>query len=380
MNYGVLFALLLVMCGATQARQGTDAEPCLSNVGGNPDLTIQNCTAAILSGQLTDAELSTLYEVRGNAYSAKNDFEHAIDDLGQAITLLPGNAQAYADRGVDYNRSREYDLAIADLSRAIELAPETAEAWNARGIAYSYKKDYDHARSDFDEAIRRMPEFAIAYYNRGNLHYAQQDFDLAIADFTDAVRLNPEYASAYYNRGNAQADKREYAKAIADYGEALRFRPDDPDILSARGILQFCLGNAKSALSDETRSFQMDPTDAYAALWLYLVELRNGKNARAELAKNSITFEMTEWPWPAVQLFLGKSSPAEVLAAANQAPPDDLKGQQCEANFFVGEYELLRGNRAAARTRFEATLATGLTTYYEYLAAETELTKLKRVQ
>ncbi len=380
-KYGAaLLLLLLVTCGAAQARQGSDAERCLSNLDNNPDVTIQNCTAAILSAQLTDAGLAAAYESRGGAYVNKNDFDHAIEDFNQAVGLAPDDPHAFGDRGFVYNRTRQYDLAIADLTRAIEIDPAAAEAWDARGIAYSYKKDYDHALPDYNEAIRLMPDYSNAYYNRGTAHYFRKDFDEAIADYTSAIEMNPDYAQAYYNRGNALADKREYIKAIADYTEALRIRPGDAETLGARGILRLCLGDFKTALADEVKSYELDPTDEYASIWLYVVQRRNKLSGRAELAKNSTGFDKGSWPWPVVQLYLGKLSPAEVLAAAGKGNPEDLAGQKCEADFFVGEYELFAGNRATARVHFQATVDSGLTSYYEYIAAQTELASLKGSQ
>jgi lipoprotein NlpI len=375
-TWGAMLVLPLLLCGAVGAQESTDAARCLSGLGGNSDQVIQNCTVAILSGQLTDAGLAAAYESRGSAYSDKNDFDHAIEDFTQAITLAPNDPRAFGDRGFAYNRKRQYDLAIADLSRAIEIDPQAAEAWGARAIAYSYKKDFDHALPDYDEAIRLMPDYANAYYNRGTAHYFHKDFDQAIADYTNAIEMNPDYAQAYYNRGNAYADEKQYAKAIDDYTQSLRIRPDDAETLGARGILRMCLGDFKMALADEVRSYQLDPTDEYAAIWLYVVQRRNHLSGRAELAKNSAGFDQRDWPWPVVQLDLGKLPPAAVMAAAGQGKADDLPGQQCEADFFVGEYELLAGNRAAARMHFQAAIDSGLTNYYEYISAQTELAAL----
>ena len=61
---------------------------------------------------------------RGNAYTAKGDYDRAIQDFDQSIKLNPTYAKPFNNRGVAYLRKGEYDLAIKAFDEAIKLNPE----------------------------------------------------------------------------------------------------------------------------------------------------------------------------------------------------------------------------------------------------------------
>lgn len=97
---------------------------------------------------------------------------------------------------------------------------------------------------------------------------------------------------------------------------------------------------------------QKKPRDTYSALWLYLAQSRSGnKEASQELETNAAKFKQSDWPFPAIQLFLRQRSPEATLAWAEQ--PDDA----CEEQFYIGEWHLLRGDHSAAKEALQATAA-----------------------
>jgi tetratricopeptide (TPR) repeat protein len=114
--------------------------------GVTPDLVIDACTAIIQSDQKSKEELAAAFANRGYVYRNKRDYDHAIQDLDQAIKLDPNNALAFTNRGEAYANKREYDHAIQDLDQAIRLDPNNARALNDRGGA-----------QDYDQAIRLDP-------------------------------------------------------------------------------------------------------------------------------------------------------------------------------------------------------------------------------
>ena len=71
-----------------------------------------------------------------------------------------------------------------------------------------------------------------------------------------------------------------------------------------------------------------------------------------------------------IQLFLGQSTVEAILAAPTKA------GDRCEAQFYAGEWYLMRGDRAAATERLKTAAETCPKTYSEYGAALAELKRL----
>src|SRR6201999_3252668 len=84
---------------------------------------------------------------------------------------------------------------------------------------------------------------------------------------------------------------------------------------------------------------ELNPKDAYAALWLDLAERRN--NAPSHLAETAKQLDMTVWPAPVIRQFLGQLNAEQTFAAAFDIDPRTKTAQTCEANFYTGELALL---------------------------------------
>ena len=64
-----------------------------------------------------------------------------------------------------------------------------------------------------------------------------------------------------------------------------------------------------------------------------------------------------------IELYLGKLSPSEIFSAA--AKPEE----QCEAQFNIGEWNLLHGDRAGAATALRMVADSCLKLFFEYVGA-----------
>ena len=136
------------------------------------------------------------------------------------------------------------------------------------------------------------------------------------------------------------------------------------------GVTRYEAGDFKGASADLLRSMETDE-DAYAMLYRFLARSRAGEAAEAELEANARRLKTEEWPFAVTELYLGKRSPAATLAAA--ATPE----QKCEAQFYLGQWQVVKGNRADAETALRAAVDTCPKTFVEYRAAVAELKRLK---
>ena len=77
-------------------------------------------------------------------------------------------------------------------------------------------------------------------------------------------------------------------------------------------------------------------------------------------------------------MFLGETTPADVLAAAaNDPDPVTRNGQLCEAHFYSGQYALQQGDKPEATRLFRLAAAGCSHEFVEGAAANSELAALE---
>jgi len=165
----------------------------------------------------------------------QGNYDTAISEFTEAITLDPKLSEAFLYRARTYHIMHDVDHAIADYTEAIRLDPNLSAAYLLRGSLHPIDDD-ESAIADYTEALRIDPNLSEAYIYRGNLYlYYRQDYDRAVADFETAFELDPDgadyryqLANAYFYRGNNYNNQdKDYARAIADFEAAVELEPDE---------------------------------------------------------------------------------------------------------------------------------------------------------
>lgn len=144
---------------------------------------------------------AAVHYFRGISLAIKGQYDKAISEYNQAISLNPTFASAYTSRGVAYAQDGgQYDQAISDFSKAIEISPQFAKAYKDRGFAYSKKGQYDQAISDYGKALEIHPGYADAYFNRAVAHYSKGEYEKAWSDVHKVeslgLQVNPGFIDA----------------------------------------------------------------------------------------------------------------------------------------------------------------------------------------
>jgi lipoprotein NlpI len=213
-------------------------------------------------------------------------------------------------------------------------------------MVYEGKGDLDRAIADYSEAIRLDPEFVSALRNRGDVYRLKGEFDRAIEDYSGAIRLDPKYVVAFVGRGDAYRKKGDYDHAIPDYTEVIRLDPENAGGYEKRGKTNFLKGDFTAAATDLLRANLADSADSM--LWLYLARRHSGQDGAAELSANAARLKSKNWPYQIIDFYLGRRSADEMLSEGPEP------GERCEAHFFLGEWQLLGGNKTDAKSAFQA--------------------------
>jgi lipoprotein NlpI len=203
-------------------------------------------------------------------------------------------------------------LACATVASASGLDDANA------GLAAAQRGEYDEALRLYSSALAAgdMSPFNVmlAYHNRGNTYQSKGDYKRAIVEYDMAIKLQPEYAEAYFARGRAHFALAQFAAAVTNFRQSLK----------------------------------LEPADAYSVLWLHLARNRSGTADAGEFSRNAATLDRTIWPGPLLDLYLGNTTGQQVRLASTKGDAAAQKETRCEAAFYIGEYQLLAKNPAAA--------------------------------
>ena len=312
-------------------------------------------------------------------------------DIDDAVTRIEATIGAYKEtpsrdaflavlawrRGNGFVKRDDNDRALGLYDTALRLAPDNAQFFNSRGDLFFAKAQYDRAIADYDEAIRHNAGYTTALNNRGNAYHEKGDDERAQRDYDEAITRNPEFALAYNNRANLLARQGQLDRAMADYDEALRLAPKFRLAMANRGRVRFYLATYGPAAADLAAALSLKADDAYTVLWLYLARSRAGQPATDALRADAAALDRNSWPWPVVAAFLGEKDMASLLSAARTGDEESQKGQQCEADFYLGAKAASEGDRSAASDLLRQAHAICPASFIETAAARFELARLQ---
>jgi len=340
------------------------------------DALIAACTGVIAGDRGPTRDLAWAYDNRGLAYASKGQYDRAIQDYNVAISLDPSDANAYNNRGDAFHRKRQLELAIEDYDRAILIDPKLARAFNNRGNAYFDEGRTERAIEDYDEAVALDTNYAIAFNNRGFAYLDLGQTDRAINDFDRAIAIVPNLALAFKNRGIAYSNCGSFDRAKLDFDQAIALDPQDTDAVVWRGIAQLVAGRFSEAAADFGEVVQRDPSNAYGILWLHLSRSGPKSDDLERLKLHVARLDGDQWPVPVLEYYLGQISLEEVYAAALRDDAKPVSARTCEADFYVGEFELMRGRNQTAIPLLHDALLSCPKHSREHLMAEAELKRL----
>jgi lipoprotein NlpI len=304
------------------------------------------CTELITGGKLTGPQLSAAYVFRGKANAGRRQLDAAIADFTAALKIDSRAADAFYNRGAAHHLIGRYDLALAVFGKVLELAPNDADTLFYRARIYARQGRDAAAIEDLTAVLKASPADPDSLDARSALDIQTGAFDAAIADLSALMKAMPKLAEPYYNRGRAYFLKGDFAAAAKDFDTAMAKRDGNP----------------------------------YAALRLYLAKARLAKaGAKADakpLEAAAEKFDPEQWPLPIAAFILGKISEPELLQAIQVTDAAAAKALACETHYYLGELALAKGDKAAAKTHFQAAIAGAARSSIEFVDATIELKRL----
>jgi len=328
---------------------------------------------------------SSAYLLMGRIAGLKGQPEEAIKDFDKVIEIDPGSIQAYVNRGIAKEKENDFDGAINDFTTALLKGPDSPfYIFRDRATAESRIGNLDDALFDLDSAIALKGDYTNAYFLRGGILREKGEYTAAIASYSVMIGLDTNVIAGFDCRGQAKMQAGDIAGAKADYDTAIKLGPDNSRANLAYANFNFDLQKRDVALKYYQKAVDLkgDGKD-YANFRLWITRVQNGDGEAATQALNQyllhrVNSKTDDWP-PRIGRFLtGLITETEFLKVAKSENEHIRRQHECEAYFYIGEKQLIQGEKENAKKSFMKCLATKIRNYDEYVSATFELKNLEK--
>jgi tetratricopeptide (TPR) repeat protein len=204
-----------------------------------------------------------------------------------------------------------------------------------------------------------------------------RQFREAIATFTRGLALAPDNPTLLRWRGHRYLSVREMDRAREDLTRGLRLDSTNYGILYHLGIVRFADGDFEGAARAFASAQPRAPNPgelAGATDWLWMALARAGKHAEAKamLDRRPDSLPVSNAYTQRLRLYRGEIGPAAVIT-----PADTTDVAAATLSYGVGNWYLVRGDTARARTWFERSVSSGGWPAFGFILSEVELRRLR---
>ena len=146
--------------------------------------------------------------------------------------------------------------------------------------------------------------------------------------------------------------------------------------MARRRDSRFDLNKLVEARLDFDRAHEIDRTDPYPVLWRAILDFETSGIASPTFKDAALTMDQGKWPWPICCSDPGQSSMEETDRAARTGDPSKISGQECEANFYIGQKLSSMKDVADGRRRLAAAVGDRPGAFLESTEARIALSRL----
>jgi tetratricopeptide (TPR) repeat protein len=258
-----------------------------------------------------------------------------------ALAVRPNNAGTYLNRGIALRKAREWDGAVADLHQALTLAPLFAAAHNELFATLKSRGDVDGTLTACRRAVDLLPEHAPSYLNLGIALDDKGDVEGAITAYRRAIALWPQFAEAHSNLGLSLLARGDKEAALAAQHRAVAAGPKLPDPHVNLAFALLAREDPEGALAAAARAVRLGPNRAGTYFPLsHVLKARGDAEGRIAALRRALDLD-PEYPRAHFNLGLALQARGDhqgAIAAFRRAL--DL-----EPRFALGHYNLGRALR-----------------------------------
>ena len=252
------------------------------------------------------------------------------------------SVQYRSPAGVEYRSLPDTD-AIKSARPALAADPKNIARVVDLGVAESGARQFREAIATFTRGLEIEPDNALLLRWRGHRYLSVREFDRALADLTRGSKIDATIYGIWYHLGVVQFVRGEFSAAAESFAKAQPIAPDAAELAGS--------------------------TDW---LWMSLSRAGRGAEAKAMLDRRPDNKPVVNAYTRRLQLYRGEIGPEAVVTAA-----DTDEVQVATLAYGLGNWYLVRGDKAQARRWFERSVQSGGWPAFGFIASEAELRRLR---
>lgn len=190
---------------------------------GNPDESIELCKSALK----LRADYANAWNILGNAYLGKSDYDAAADAFRNALEKQPGFLEAHFNLGRALLEAGKPDEALEQFGEVLEQAPENVHALTCKADILATRYQDKEAADLYEQALNLNPEHTPAHTGLGKLYRRLGRLDEAMACFKQAIDLNPDSIEALTFAGETFRKMGNHEAAAAAFRDVLEIDPEN---------------------------------------------------------------------------------------------------------------------------------------------------------
>lgn len=262
-----------------------------------------------------------------------------------AAAASPAGGQSVQYRspaGVEYRSQRDTGT-IARAESALAADPRNVQKIIELGVAQSGARQFREAIETFTRGMAIAPNEALLYRWRGHRYLSVREFDKAMEDLTHGARLDSTIYGIWYHMGIVRYAKGDFAGAADAFKRA---QPRAPDAGELAGSTDW--------------------------LWMSLSRAGRTAEAKAMLDRHPDSLVTKVAYAQRLRLYRGEIGPDEVITPADS---DDVS--IATLSYGVGNWYLVKGDTAKARTWFDRSVKSGGWPAFGFIISEVDLRRTK---
>jgi tetratricopeptide (TPR) repeat protein len=267
----------------------------------------------------------------------------AVGVFGAAGLASGQSLQYRSAAGVEYRSQRDTG-AIARAEQALAADPRNVQRFVDLGVAQSGARQFREAIETFTRGLAVSPDNALLLRWRGHRYLSVREFDRALADLTRGARIDSTIYGIWYHLGIVRFVRGEFGLAADAFRRA---QPRAPDAGELAGSTDW--------------------------LWMSLSRAGRSAEAKAMLARRPDSLPVVNAYTRRLKLYRGEIGPDEVFT-----PADTADVQVATLAFGVGNWYLVAGDTARARSWFERSVKSGGWPGFGFIMSEVELKRTAR--